>query len=82
MLIQRGYGDLEAEYWRLIDDVSMRDVNAATRTTPFEIRTGPFVDPDLDDDVIGTTALRRIKIEGAKRHPLGIVIEGCKEDED
>ena len=51
-------------------------------TNPFEVRMGKFVDLDIDDDVIGITALRRIKAEGVRRHQLGIMLEGGEEDED
>ena len=51
-------------------------------TNPFEVRMGKFVDLDIDDDVIGITALRRIKAEGVRRHQLGIILEGAEEDED
>ena len=45
-------------------------------TNPFEVRLGKFVDLEVDDDVIGIKALRRIKEEGPKRHQLGLVLEG------
>ncbi|WP_136442146.1 glycine cleavage T C-terminal barrel domain-containing protein [Pacificoceanicola onchidii] len=45
------------------------------QTTPFEVRLGKYVDLDLDDDVIGITALRRIKAEGVRRQQLGIVFD-------
>jgi len=46
---------------------------------PIELRMDKFVDLDLSDEVIGITALRRIQVEGPKRHQLGIVLEGHKE---
>ncbi len=46
------------------------------QTNPFEVRLGHYVDLDLDDDVIGIAALRRIASEGVRRHQLGIVLEG------
>lgn len=45
-------------------------------TNPFEVRLGKYVDLDVADDVVGITALRRIKAEGVKRHQLGLVLEG------
>ena len=45
-------------------------------TNPFEIRMGNYVDLDIDDDVVGIKALRKIKAEGVKRHQLGIMLEG------
>lgn len=46
------------------------------QTNPFEVRLGKYVDLDVADDVVGITALRRIKAEGIKRHQLGVVLEG------
>ncbi len=51
-------------------------------TNPFEVRMGKFVDLDIDDDVIGIKALRRIKETGVRRHQLGIVLDGPQEDEN
>ena len=51
-------------------------------TNPFEVRMEKFVDLDLDDDVIGIQALRRIQRDGVRRHQLGIVLEGPEENED
>jgi len=51
-------------------------------TNPLEVRMEKFVDLDLDDEVIGIAALRRIKAAGVKRHQLGIVLEGPEENED
>jgi glycine cleavage system aminomethyltransferase T len=45
-------------------------------TNPFEVRLTKYVDLDVDDDVIGIQALRRIKAEGVKRHQLGLVLDG------
>lgn len=38
-----------------------------------------FVDLDLNEDVIGMAALRRIKADGVKRRQLGILLEGSEE---
>ncbi|MEM6904704.1 MAG: glycine cleavage T C-terminal barrel domain-containing protein, partial [Pseudomonadota bacterium] len=51
-------------------------------TNPFEVRLGRFIDLDLEDDVIGIRALRRIKAAGVRRHQLGIILEGPAEAED
>ncbi|UWQ93029.1 glycine cleavage system protein T [Rhodobacteraceae bacterium M382] len=48
------------------------------QTNPFEVRLGKYVDLDLDDDVVGIKALRRIKAEGIKRRQLGIVLENSE----
>lgn len=45
-------------------------------TNPYEVRLGKYVDLDVSDDVVGIQALRRINAEGAKRHQLGLVMEG------
>lgn len=58
------------------------DVDTDAQTNPFEVRMGKFVDLDIDDEVIGIQALRRIKAEGIKRHQLGIILEGGEENED
>ncbi len=47
-------------------------------TNPFEVRLHPYVDLDLEDDVIGVQALREIRQRGAKRHQLGIVLNGSE----
>lgn len=52
------------------------------QTNPFEVRMEKFIDLDLDDDVIGITALRRIKAAGIKRHQLGIILGEEEENED
>ncbi|MEM8581418.1 MAG: glycine cleavage T C-terminal barrel domain-containing protein, partial [Pseudomonadota bacterium] len=51
-------------------------------TNPFEVRLNRFVDLDVPDDVIGVTALRRIKSEGIRRHQLGIKMGAAEEPED
>ena len=51
-------------------------------TNPFEVRLERFVDLEVDDDVIGIRALRRIKAEGVKRHQRGIVLGDREENED
>ncbi|MEM6371381.1 MAG: glycine cleavage T C-terminal barrel domain-containing protein [Pseudomonadota bacterium] len=50
-------------------------------TNPFEVRLERFVDMHVPDDVIGIQALRRIKAEGARRHQLGILLDGAEEPE-
>lgn len=45
-------------------------------TNPFEVRLGAYVDLDVQDDVVGIAALRRIQTEGARRRQLGVVLEG------
>lgn len=45
-------------------------------TNPFEVRMGKYVDLDVDDDVIGIKALRRIHAKGPQRHSLGIILGG------
>jgi len=57
-------------------------VDTDSATNPFEVRLDRFVDLDVDDEVIGVQALRRIKAEGTKRHQLGIVLEGSEEKEN
>ena len=44
-------------------------------TNPFEVRMEKYIDLDVDDDVIGVQALRRIKAQGVKRRQLGLVLE-------
>jgi glycine cleavage system aminomethyltransferase T len=46
------------------------------QTNPFEVRLGKYVDLHVPDDVVGIKALRRIKAEGARRHQLGLRLEG------
>lgn len=48
------------------------------QTNPFEVRLGKYVDLDLDDEVVGIKALRRIKAEGVKRQQLGIVLDNSE----
>ena len=57
------------------------DVDSDERTNPFELRMARFMDLDVPDDVIGIAALRRIAAEGAKRHQLGIILDGDRRDE-
>lgn len=45
-------------------------------TNPFEVRLGGYMDMDVDDDVVGIKALRKIKEEGPQRHQLGLKLEG------
>lgn len=45
-------------------------------TNPFELGLGKYVDLDVDDEVIGIRALRRIAVEGPRRQLLGLVLEG------
>ncbi len=45
-------------------------------TNPYEVRLGKYVNLDLPDEVIGIRALRKIHSEGAKRHQLGIIMQG------
>lgn len=51
-------------------------------TNPFEVRMRRFVSLDLDDAVIGIKPLRKILVEGVKRHQLGIIVDGPEEDEN
>lgn len=44
-------------------------------TNPFEVGMAPFVDLDVDDDVVGIQALRNIHNHGPKRHQLGVVLD-------
>ena len=45
-------------------------------TNPFEVRLENYVDLDVDDDVVGIAALRRIRADGVRRRQLGVVLEG------
>jgi glycine cleavage system aminomethyltransferase T len=45
-------------------------------TNPFEVRLGKYVDLDVDDNVVGIQALRKIKANGVKRHQLGLLLDG------
>ena len=47
-------------------------------TNPFEVRLGKYVSLDLDDDVVGMAALKRIKSEGVVRHQLGVVLDNAE----
>jgi len=47
-----------------------------SKTNPFEVRLGKYIDLDVNDDVVGIGALRRIKAEGTKRHRLGVMLDG------
>ena len=49
-------------------------------TNPFEVRLGKFIDLDVEDDVVGIQALRRIHAQGPKRHQLGLILEGDDAD--
>ena len=49
-------------------------------TSPFEVRLGKYVDLDVDDDVVGIKALRKISEEGPKRQQLGLKLEGTTPD--
>lgn len=51
------------------------------QTNPFEVRMGQYVDLDVQDDVVGIQALRRIVKEGVRRQQLGVVLEGEKPTE-
>lgn len=46
------------------------------QTNPFEVRLGKYVDLEVDDDVIGIAALRRIHRQGIRRHQLGLILSG------
>ena len=49
-------------------------------TNPYEVRLGNYIDLDVADNVVGIQALRRIHAEGAKRHQLGLILEGESPD--
>ena len=51
-----------------------------SRTNPFEVRLGKYVDLDVTDEVIGIKALRQIALAGPKRHQLGIMLDGESPD--
>ena len=51
-------------------------------TNPFEVRMEKFLDLNVSNDVIGVTALRKIKADGIKRHQIGIILDGSEENED
>ncbi|MEO0679604.1 MAG: glycine cleavage T C-terminal barrel domain-containing protein [Pseudomonadota bacterium] len=44
-------------------------------TNPFEVRLDRFVSLDVDDDVLGIQALRRVKAQGARRRQLGVMLD-------
>jgi glycine cleavage system aminomethyltransferase T len=46
------------------------------QTNPFEVRMGQYVDLNVDDDVVGIHALRKIAKDGVRRQQLGVVLEG------
>ncbi|MGA3157748.1 MAG: glycine cleavage T C-terminal barrel domain-containing protein [Steroidobacteraceae bacterium] len=46
------------------------------RTNPYEVRLGRYIDLHVANDVIGIQALRRIHAAGARRHQLGVTLEG------
>lgn len=50
------------------------------QTNPYEVRLGKYIDLNVADDVIGIQALRRVHAEGAKRHQLGVKLEGDRPD--
>ncbi len=45
------------------------------QTNPFEVRLDKYVDLDLDDEVIGISALRKLQANGIARQQLGIVLD-------
>jgi len=45
-------------------------------TNPYEVRLGKYVNLDVQDDVVGIKALRKLHANGIKRHQLGVVLEG------
>ncbi|MEM9440329.1 MAG: glycine cleavage system protein T [Pseudomonadota bacterium] len=57
-------------------------VDTDEMTNPFEVRMETYIDLDLDNDVIGIEALRRIKDNGVRRHQLGIIVDCNYDDED
>jgi glycine cleavage system aminomethyltransferase T len=48
-----------------------------TKTNPFEVRLGKYVDLAVPDDVVGIAALRQIAKEGPRRQQLGLILEGA-----
>jgi glycine cleavage system aminomethyltransferase T len=46
------------------------------RTNPYEVRLGRYIELHVANDVIGIHALRRIPAAGARRHQLGVTLEG------
>lgn len=47
-------------------------------SNPYEAMLDKYVDLDLDDEVIGIQALRKIKAHGVERHLIGAVLEDDK----
>jgi glycine cleavage system aminomethyltransferase T len=45
-------------------------------TNPFEVRLGRYVDLQVEDDVVGIAALRRIAAVGPRRRQMGVVLDG------
>lgn len=45
-------------------------------TNPFEVRLERYIDLDLNADIVGIDALRRIHEAGPARHQLGLILEG------
>ncbi len=45
-------------------------------TNPFEVRLKKFTNLNVEEDVVGLSALRAIAQSGVKRHQLGLVLEG------
>ena len=50
--------------------------DADMHTNPYELGLGRLVNLDMDADVIGKDALRRIKAQGPARQQVGLVIDG------
>ncbi len=48
------------------------------QTNPFEVRLKKYVDLELDNEVIGMSALKKINAIGPKRHQLGIIIQSSE----
>ena len=44
-------------------------------TNPFEVRMERYIDLDAPDDVVGISALRKIKEQGVQRHQLGLLFD-------
>jgi glycine cleavage system aminomethyltransferase T len=45
-------------------------------TNPFEVRMGRYVDLQVEDDVVGIAALRRIAAVGPRRRQMGVILGG------
>ncbi|MEM6659606.1 MAG: glycine cleavage T C-terminal barrel domain-containing protein [Pseudomonadota bacterium] len=56
-------------------------VDTDENTNPFEVRMSKFIDLDVQDDVIGVKALRRLRAKGVRRHQLGITLDIPEEPE-